>query len=124
MKDKEFLIQSSYDADADALFISKIDDYEYNESVELNNEIILDFDTKRIASALEILNASKVFNVSKYSLKNIKSISMEIVVLKESIHLKLSINIPIHNKELFKSLEEFTLNNINAPVMKTELATV
>lgn len=124
MKDNvEFLVKPSYDSDSDALFISRTDIYDYYESVELTEGVILDFDKKGKASALEILNASKIFNTSKYSLKNIKNISMQIAVLEKSIHLNLSMGVLVHNKELRKSLDESTINDINAPIMETELAT-
>lgn len=123
MKNNGILIEHSYDPDADALFISKVDNYDYDESVELTNDVILDFDMNGEASALEILNASKVFNVSKYSLGNIGPISMKIGVNKKVICLKLGIGVLVHNKELLKSLNHSAINDINAPVMQTELAT-
>ena len=123
MKDDEILIEHSYDPDADALFISKVDDYEYDESVELTNDVFLDFDVNGEASAVEILNASKVFSVSKYSLKDIGPISMKIGVNEKLVCLELSIGVLIHNKELLKSLNHSAVNYINAPVMNTNLAT-
>ncbi|MGL4670568.1 MAG: DUF2283 domain-containing protein [Methanobacteriaceae archaeon] len=123
MKNNGILIEHSYDPDADALFISKVDNYEYDESVELTNDVILDFDMNGEASALEILNASKVFNVSKYSLGNIGPISMKIGVNKKVICLKLGIGVLVHNKELLKSLNHSAINDIDAPAMQTELAT-
>lgn len=116
-------IEHSYDADADALFINKVGNYDYDESVELRNDVILDFDINLKPSALEILNASKILNVPKYNLKNIKSISMKIGVNKELICLDLSLKVLIHNKTLLKSLNNSAINDINAPVMHTELVT-
>ncbi|MCL2687212.1 MAG: DUF2283 domain-containing protein [Methanobrevibacter sp.] len=123
MKDNEILVEHSYDPDADALFISKVADYEYDESVELTNDVYLDFDMNGEASAVEVLNASKVFNVSKFSLKNIGPISMKIGVNEKLICLELSIGVLVHNKELLKSLNHSAVNDINAPIMNTELAT-
>jgi uncharacterized protein YuzE len=123
VNDKPPIIEHSYDPDANALFISKVGDYEYDESVELANDVILDFDNECQASALEILNASKVFNVSKYSLNNIGPISMKIGVNEKLICVKLSIGVLVHNKELLKSLDRSTINDITAPIMNTELST-
>lgn len=123
MKDKRIQVEHSYDPDADALFISKVDDYKYDESVELTNDVYLDFDAEGEASALEILNASKVFGVNKFSLNNIGPISMTIGVNKELICVKIQIGVLVHNKELTKSLNHSAINDINAPVMNTNLAT-
>jgi uncharacterized protein YuzE len=118
MKDDGILVEHSYDP-LDVLLISKVDDYKYTESVELTNDVYLDFDKDGEASALEILNASKVFGVNKFSL-NIGPISMAIGVSEELICVKLQIGVLVHNKELIKSLNH---SAINAPPMTTELAT-
>ena len=121
MNDKDFLIKPSYDADADALFIKRTDDYEYAESVELDNNIVLDFDTKGVPSALEILNASTVFDITKFALKNIKNISMQIEVLEDLIHVRFVMGVLFRNEEIPKIIDEITLNDINAPINNVEL---
>ncbi len=123
MNNDGILVEHSYDPDADALFINKVKDYDYDESVELTNDVILDFDVEGEASAVEILNASKVFNVSKFSLNNIGPISMKIGVNEKLICLELSIGVLIHNKESLKSINHSAVNDIDAPIMQTELAT-
>jgi uncharacterized protein YuzE len=56
------------------------DDYEYKESVELDERIILDFDKNDISVALEILDASKIFDVpDKQYLSNKESVNMSII---------------------------------------------
>lgn len=117
------LIEHAYHPDADALFINMVENYDYDKSIELTNDIILDFDVDRKAVALEILGASKVFNVSKFNLKNIGPIEMKIGVNEKLICVELSIGILIHNKEILKSLNQTTVNNINATSMNIELAT-
>jgi len=123
MKGEPIEINHYYDIDADALFIHKVDDYGYDESVELTNDIIMDFDIDGNAVALEILNVSKVLKVPKFSLKKIDSIHMAIGVDDKLISLKFCIGIFIHQKELTKSIIKSAINDFNLPPNKTELLT-
>lgn len=65
-------VEFDYDSNEDILYI-----YNKNEkssySVELSDEIIADIDAKGKISGLEVLRASREFDVSKNSLKEIKS---------------------------------------------------
>ena len=60
-------IDYEYDNEHDILFIYITDDedYKYNISVEINNNIILDLDENNELISLECLDASTVFNVDK-----------------------------------------------------------
>jgi len=60
---KTLEIESMYDYHSDVLGIKIADDYDYEESTELEEGIILDFDVNGIPVDLEILDASKVLNV-------------------------------------------------------------
>ena len=70
-----FIIKSFYDDIYDILFFRVIKDYNYKESIELNAETILDLDENNIPVALEILNASEVFNNPKEWIKEEANIS-------------------------------------------------
>ena len=54
-----------YDRQGDSLFIYCVDDYEYEVSLELDNDVILDIDKEGKPVAFEFLNASKIFNLDK-----------------------------------------------------------
>ena len=123
MIDEDILIEHSYHPDADALFINMVEQYDYEKSIELANNVILDFDHNGKTVALEILDASKVFNVSKTSLRNIGPISMKVMIDEKLICIELSIGVFIHKKEIHKSLNHSTSNSINAISMDIELAT-
>ena len=124
MKNKEmFEVKYEYDADADAIFIKKQIDYKYNISVELNNNVIMDFDKNNQPVALEILNASKVLNVGKFSLKRINSVDLTIVVNKDLICVNGNIVVEVHNKETELFLEPSTTNDLGMPDFTVELAT-
>lgn len=65
-------VDFSYDEDIDALYIydkSRKSDH----SVEFSDEVIADIDMRGNISGLEILNASKEFDVAKEKLKEIRS---------------------------------------------------
>ena len=48
-----------YDFKEDSLFIYSVEDYEYDVSLELDNDVILDIDMERKPVALEFLNIRK-----------------------------------------------------------------
>lgn len=122
--DKTLQIESLYDHHFDVLGIRITDDYDYSKSIELEEGIILDFDKNNIPVALEIIDASKVLKISeKQYLENRTYIHMNIQISEEIITVNLTVGIEIHQKSENKSINSSTINNINAPIMKTELAT-
>ncbi len=54
-----------YDRQGDSLFINRVDDYEYEVSLELDNNVILDIDKDSKPVAFEFLNVSKIFKLEK-----------------------------------------------------------
>ncbi|MBQ9024986.1 MAG: DUF2283 domain-containing protein [Methanobrevibacter sp.] len=58
-------VEYDYDYNGDSLFIYCIDSYDYEVSIELDNDVILDFDLMGKPVAFEFLNASKIFNLDK-----------------------------------------------------------
>ena len=56
-----------YDEKYDSLFIFCEDDYEYETSLELGSDIILDFSEEGVPVAFELFNVSNLFNVKKRS---------------------------------------------------------
>lgn len=59
----------TYDKEADAMYIylKKIEAGEVEDTIELNENIILDFDKDKKLIGIEILNASKVIPQSAFS---------------------------------------------------------
>ncbi|MDR2544582.1 MAG: DUF2283 domain-containing protein [Methanobrevibacter sp.] len=121
--DKTLQIESMYDHHFDVLGIRVVGGYKYKESIELEEGIILDFDENNVPVALEILDASKVFKIpEKYYLTN-RAISMNICVSKEIIAVHLKVLVDIHDKKETMPLDLSTINDIDAPIMNTKLAT-
>lgn len=122
--ENNFQLKSLYDPSFDVLGIRITDDYEYKTSVELSNDVILDFDTNNIPVALEIINASRFLKMSKSHLGHINMIKMKVHVDDKSICLKVSIAVNIHKHEQIQSIDTFTSNDTAIPSIEMEMATV
>jgi uncharacterized protein YuzE len=119
-----------YDYEHDIFSIKTKEDYNYETALDLGKGLILDFNNNNISVALEILNASKLFNIKKSEIKNIKYIKMNVSINKKMINVNLKIGVNIRNKTQPKSFDESVSfdksvsNNINAPAINTELLVV
>ncbi|MDR3223666.1 MAG: DUF2283 domain-containing protein [Methanobrevibacter sp.] len=123
MINKEVIhITYEYDASADAMFI-EVENYEHEESVSLNNNLIMDFNKNHEFIALEILNASDVLDTNKHSLKKIINIDLRVKVTKDQIFISSILTLPVQNKHVFKETNESIINDMNIPVMDTNLVT-
>ena len=76
-----------YDGQGDSLFIYSVEKYEYEVSLELDNDVILDIDKDGNPVAFEFLNASKLFHLEKSYFKNLIKITVKSTVTDESIKL-------------------------------------
>ena len=113
-----------YDYKNDSLFIYCVSPYEYDVSVELDYNVILDVDTNGIPVAFEFLNASKVFNLDKPYFKKLAHIGIQAGITEESISLKVQLVVPVHNRNHVFDVNRVTSNLNNIPAIETELATV
>ncbi len=120
----DFQLESLYDHSFDVLGIRINNDYEYKTSVELSNDVILDFDKNNVPVALEILNASRFLKISKSNLGHINMIKMKVHIDEKSICLKVSISVNIHKKEHIQSVDTFTSNDTGIPSIEREMVTV
>lgn len=114
-------VDYKYDGDVDALFIHVKKEFSYATSVELDDNVILDFDSNSVPVVLEVLNASEIFNTTKFSLENIQKIKMNVNVSGESISLKLDLTVLIDNRKATQKVNTFTSNDMGIPSTQTEL---
>ena len=70
--------------------------------------VIDDFDN--VPVSLEIMDASKRFNIPKSSLNDLKFFNMTVVVDNKFITINVVIGVLIHNNENKQILESFTVN--------------
>jgi uncharacterized protein YuzE len=121
-KNDVFVMDTDYDRQHDSLFMYVKDDYTYKESIELGNNIILDFDENYVPVAIEILDASKVLSVNKFSLSNPFNVEMEISVNEKRIKIEASFKVFLHQKEMDAPVNIESPNNIDLPNMQTHFA--
>lgn len=114
---KTFDLKYSYDIEVDSIHIKITDDYNYQESLELENGIILDFSDEGIPVALEILDISDLFSVDKESFENIENINMSIDITNSSISLNMLMEVLGKNKVLIHPFTTIAKNSINVPEM-------
>ena len=107
----------SYDHEFDILFIHRIDEYEYEESIEMTCEVLMDFDTLLNPSAFEFLNASKIFKSNNGDLCNIEKIKIHVSINEDLIKLYVDIFTP---NDKFDTIKKF-VNDINAPSCEKDL---
>ena len=121
--ENSFEVEYKYDVAYDVFAIKVKRSYDYGKTVEMAEGVLLDFDSDNIPVALEILDASKRFNVPKYSLKDLICFNMNVNINPESININVTLGVMIHNKEQSHSLDYLTSNLSGIPSMETELVT-
>ena len=112
-----------YDEIADALYIYIINS-DAEEAIELNPNMYLIIDEKASPSAIELLDASKILEATKFSLKRIQKIHLKISINKNKISIQCSLKIPIHNNETLKSTSYTSINDLNLPELEAKLAMI
>lgn len=89
----------------------------------MDDGLLLDFDVNNSPISLEILDASKRFNL-KESLNNIVFFKMEVSADDKSISLNAVICVLIDDIENTQNIESFTSNSSHIPNIFAELALV
>lgn len=112
-----------YDYKNDSLFIYCEEPYEYDVSLELDNNVILDLDTTGKPVAFEFLNASQVFKINKSYFKSLVNINIQTEITQDIINLTVKLIVPVHNKNQVFDVNRVISNLNNIPAMESELAT-
>jgi uncharacterized protein YuzE len=116
-------VKYDYDCKNDSLFIYCTEPYEYEVSLELDNNVILDLDTDGKPVAFEFLNASKVFKLDKGYFKNLVKICIQSDITEEAINLKVRLDVLVHNKTQLFEVNRIATNLTNVPAIETMLVT-
>lgn len=109
-----------YDDSADTLGVKVTHGFQYDKTVEMDDGLLLDFDENNVPVSLEILDASKRFNLTKESLRNVIFIIMNVLVDDKSICL----NVVVGTVENRQKIDSYTSNYCNLPNMDVKLALV
>lgn len=111
-----------YDFENDSIFFYG-SDRKYKISRDLDG-IILDISEDGIVMAIEILDASKRFNVQKSDLSNINRFNADIYINKDVIKINMKLEIKKRNAMIPKNMEAIGLNDMNLPISNQEIALV
>ncbi|MFH1200189.1 MAG: DUF2283 domain-containing protein [Candidatus Micrarchaeota archaeon] len=98
MEPKQLNKGGEYDYDYlnDILFF-KVKDREYSRSIELD-EIIVDVDEENFIVGIQMFNASELFNLPKYTLKNVRKWEFQASVDSNRLEVKLAFQTMMRNK--------------------------
>lgn len=113
-----------YDSHADILGVKVNRRFHYNETVEMDEGLLLDFDVNNVPVSLEILDASKRFNLPRDSFENVVFFKMEVCVEEKSISLNAVVCVLLNDIESTQDIASFTSNINNLPNMDVKLALV
>lgn len=120
-KDNIFEVEYFYNDSIDTLGIKVKRDFQYGETIEMDEGILLDFDIDNIPTALEILNASKKLNVPKESFEKMHCFNMKVCIDKKSIFMYAIFGFLIPNMEEEYELNYFVENSFDFIPTETEL---
>ena len=117
----QFQLKKDYDYLSDVLYLRIVDDYHYRESLEIGNSLILDFDENYRPVAVEVLDASKVLDTSKYALQMDFDLEMEISVGDDLVAVCALFILSLHQKRIPVKRNFKTLNDIHLPSQEVGL---
>ena len=121
LNENSTVLKYMYDYSSDVFGVKVKNDFIYHETVELEDGVLLDFDKNNVPVSLEIMEASKRFNIPKSSLNDLKFFNMTVVVDNKFITINVVIGVLIHNNENKQILESFTVNKYGIPNITADL---
>lgn len=121
LNENSTVLKYMYDYSLDVFGVKVKNDFIYHETVELEDGVLLDFDKNDVPVSLEIMDASKRFNIPKSSLNDLKFFNMTVVVDNKFITINVVIGVLIHNNENKQILESFTVNKYGIPNITADL---
>jgi hypothetical protein len=95
----------SYDYKNDFLLF-KIKNRDYSHSIDFGN-LILDIDTEGFITGLRLMDASKIFKLSKLALKSVAGFEFNSQVEDKVIHMQLKFTAMLRNKPLLTHGQDF-----------------
>lgn len=111
--------QYTYDYVNDILLF-KIKDRDYLKSLDFDN-LIVDIDKEYFITGMRIFDASKIFNIPKLALKNIKSFRFNARVEDKNVTIQLEFIPVLRNKPLIKQGQNLIREAIGSEVRNSEV---
>ena len=109
----------SYDYKNDILFF-KIMNRHYSHSIDFGN-MIADIDTKGFITGLRIMDASKVFNLSKIALNDVKGFEFNSQVEDKIVNIQLKFMTLMRNKSLVQQGQNFVREALGADIIDSKV---
>ena len=119
---KNMILHWDYDYENDILFFysKKENNYEFSEL--LNKSVVIDYNKNKHPIGLEIIKASKFFEITKPNLKTIIGGELFLCVARKEIRLDISLIILIHNKKTSLPFQHIIGGNVlNLATVETKL---
>lgn len=88
----------TYDDKSDAMYVCPLIKKKIEFSEVIEDNLILDFSKNKNLIGIEILNATKVFNLSKLNLTNIRAGDFAIDITTNKIEFKIKLQFKLRNK--------------------------
>jgi uncharacterized protein YuzE len=110
----------NYDIDADAFAIDG-DLTDYKESTDIENDVIIDLDSKGLVVGVEVLDVSRIFDVEKTFLKNIEFFCADISVNTETLKVKMTLSTKSGSSIASRIVTCEGINDISIPASETLL---
>jgi len=120
MGQKSLVTKYDYDFENDSIFFYG-SNKKYMSSIDLD-WIILDISEDNQIMAIEILDASKRFNLAKEDLRNIRYFEALIEVSEENIRLTMKMGVSKRNKLVDTGLNALGLNSMDLPISTQGMA--
>ena len=120
MRQESLVTKYDYDFENDSIFFYG-GNKKYRSSIDLDG-IILDISEDSDIMAIEILDASKRFNLAREDLRNIKYFEANIEISEENIKITMKMSVSKRNKMVDKGLNALGLNSMNLPISKQGIA--
>ena len=117
MISKTFKAKTEFDYDLNIYTITSCENSEFGKSLEIEEGIIMDFDTNDMPISIEILDISERLNLSKDEIKN-SNAHMNIKSTKDILEICVTFFIKIHDSEFRQTIDSKIANNFNIPEME------
>ncbi len=108
----------SYDYPNDVLQFG-VKDQNYDTSIEMGN-IIVDFNPEDYIIGLRIMDASKVFKISRYVLSHIRGFEFNAMVENRTITIQLSMTYLVRNHEVSQPAMNFIRDAVNQNLQNSQ----
>lgn len=108
-----------YDFDNDILTF-KVKDREYDKSIDFDN-FVIDLDTEGYIIGIRIFDASKVFKIKKFGLKNINSFEFNSSIKDKIITVQLKFMYVLRNRQIAIQGQDFIREALHTKINDSEV---